>query len=44
VLPYTGVIDRPDLQEILLKNMKEGTVKNSMIVKSYVEHDGEIFN
>jgi hypothetical protein len=24
--------------------MKEGTVKNSMIVKSYVEHDGEIFN
>ena len=28
-LPYTGVIDRPDLQEILLDNMEEGRVLNS---------------
>lgn len=34
-LPYTGVIDRPDLQEILLNNMLEGTVKNSMAITSY---------
>lgn len=43
-LPYTGVIDRPDLQEILLKNMKPGTVLNSMEVKSYQQNDGKATN
>ena len=33
-LPYTGVIDRPDLQEILLGNMDEGRVQNSRPVCS----------
>lgn len=37
-LPYTGVIDRPDLQEILLGNMKAGTIINDSGVASYVEH------
>ena len=40
-LPYTGVIDRPDLQEILLENMLPNTVKNSMPIKSYVQHEGK---
>jgi len=39
-LPYTGVIDRPDLQEILLDNMQEGTVLNSKAITSYTEHSG----
>lgn len=38
-LPYTGVIDRPDLQEILLKNMKEGAVVNSMSVQKYTQRE-----
>ena len=39
----TGVIDRPDLQEILLSKIKEGTVINSMGVKKYTEHkDGTV--
>ena len=38
-LPYTGVIDRPDLQEILLRNMKDGTVINSMPIEKYVENE-----
>jgi len=42
-LPYTGVIDRPDLQEILLTSMTEGTVKNSMAVTSYEQKaDGTV--
>lgn len=42
-LPYTGVIDRPDLQEILLSSMKEGTVLNSMAITSYEEkEDGKV--
>jgi zeaxanthin epoxidase len=42
-LPYTGVIDRPDLQEVLLGSMSEGTVKNSMAITSYAEQaDGTI--
>eukprot|EP01036_Dinobryon_divergens_P026799 gene26799-35486_t len=42
-LPYTGVIDRPDLQEILLRNMKEGTILNSKGISTFVEHaDGTI--
>jgi zeaxanthin epoxidase len=40
-LPYTGVIDRPDLQEILLSNMKEGTILNSMGIDGYEEKKGE---
>jgi len=38
-LPYTGVIDRPDLQDILMKNIEEGTVKNSMGIDSYKENE-----
>ena len=38
-LPYTGVIDRPDLQEILLENMIPNTVKNSMAIRQYFEHE-----
>lgn len=41
-LPYTGVIDRPDLQEILVRNMKEGTILNGMGINSYKQHEGEI--
>ncbi len=42
-LPYTGVIDRPDLQEILLGAMKEGTVLNNMGLTSYEEQaDGTV--
>lgn len=43
-LPYTGVIDRPDLQDILLRNMKPGTVLNSMQVSKYIEHEGGASN
>lgn len=38
-LPFTGVIDRPDLQEILLDNMKPGTVVNSKAITKYVQND-----
>jgi zeaxanthin epoxidase len=42
-LPYTGVIDRPDLQEILLNSMGEGTVKNSMAITGYEQKaDGTV--
>jgi len=39
-LPYTGVIDRPDLQEILLGQMKPGIVHNSMSIEEYVQNSG----
>jgi zeaxanthin epoxidase len=42
-LPYTGVIDRPDLQEILLSNMKEGTILNSMGINGYEEKKGTLY-
>lgn len=38
-LPYTGVIDRPDLQEVLLNYMKPDSVLNNKPVEKYVEHD-----
>jgi len=42
-LPYTGVIDRPDLQEILLDKIKPGTIVNSMAIKNYVDNeDGSV--
>ena len=42
-LPYTGVIDRPDLQEILLNNMEEGRVMNSKPIIEYIENvDGTV--
>lgn len=42
-LPYTGVIDRPDLQEILLGQIKPGVVYNSMSIDEYVENpDGTV--
>lgn len=38
-MPYTGVIDRPDLQEILLEKL-QGNVRNGAGVESYERHDG----
>lgn len=38
-LPYTGVIDRPDLQEILLNDMEDGRVMNSKPIIKYIEND-----
>ncbi len=40
-LPYTGVIDRPDLQEILIdecKKIKPDFIKNGNPVQGYVSH------
>lgn len=34
-LPYTGVVDRPDLQDVLLSSLPEGTLTNSKRVTSY---------
>merc|ERR1711871_1509515 len=34
-MPYTGVIERPDLQEILQGNLEEGVVNNGVGVHSY---------
>ena len=34
-MPYTGVIERPDLQEIYLKNLSPGVVRNGDGVVSY---------
>jgi len=34
-LPYTGVVDRPDLQEVLLESLPEGTVQNTKKVAGY---------
>jgi len=34
-MPYTGVIERPDLQEIYLNNLPDGTVRNGNGVVSY---------
>ena len=34
-MPYTGVIDRPDLQEIYLNSLPEGVVQNGDGVASY---------
>merc|ERR1719261_410422 len=34
-MPYTGVIERPDLQEIYLNNLEEGTVQNGNGVVTY---------
>lgn len=36
-MPYTGVIERPDLQEIYLKNLPKGVVQNGDGVKSYTK-------
>lgn len=35
-MPYTGVIERPELQEIYLNNLPGGTVMNGDAVSSYV--------
>eukprot|EP00980_Cylindrotheca_fusiformis_P006960 scaffold1469_cov119-Cylindrotheca_fusiformis.AAC.4 len=35
-MPYTGVIDRPDLQEVYLNSLPEGCIQNGDGVKSYV--------
>lgn len=37
-LPYTGVVDRPDLQEILLNSLPEGSVVNGKRVSGYEIH------
>ena len=40
-MPYTGVIERPDLQEIFLDALDEGTVRNGNGISSYeVNKDG----
>jgi len=36
-MPYTGVIERPDLQEIYLNNLPKGVVQNGDGVKSYTK-------
>jgi len=42
-MPYTGVIERPDLQEIYLEALPEGVVRNGDGVSSYEEHaDGTV--
>jgi len=38
-LPYTGVIDRPDLQELLILNMKPDTVLNSSPINKYQQNE-----
>jgi len=38
-LPYTGVIERPDLQEIYLKSIPKGVVQNGDAVQSYRNTD-----
>jgi zeaxanthin epoxidase len=38
-MPFTCVVERPDLQEILLTRLTEGTVKNAAGVKSYSQVD-----
>jgi zeaxanthin epoxidase len=37
-MPYTGVIDRPDLQEIFLNSIPKGVVQNGDGVKSYTKN------
>ncbi|KAL7572397.1 hypothetical protein ACA910_021605 [Epithemia clementina (nom. ined.)] len=37
-MPYTGVIDRPDLQEIYLECLPKGVVQNGNGVTSYEKH------
>ncbi|CAN0235658.1 unnamed protein product, partial [Scytosiphon promiscuus] len=39
-LPYTGVIDRPDLQAVLMEDIGEGVVFNSQTVVGYENTDG----
>lgn len=34
-LPYTGVVDRPDLQDVLMKSLPEGLVVNGKKVTGY---------
>ena len=34
-MPYTGVIERPDLQEILLDGLAEGVVQNGVGIDHY---------
>lgn len=41
-LPYTGVVDRPDLQAILLKDIGPDVVKNSCAVASYKNTDNGV--
>jgi len=42
-LPYTGVIDRPDLQDVLLQNIQEGTVINNAAINKYTQNsDGTV--
>ena len=42
-MPFTGGIERPDLQEIYLESLPEGVVNNGDAVEKYVENtDGSI--
>jgi len=40
-LPYTGVIDRPDLQELMLSLMNPDAIINSVPVVGYTENKGK---
>ena len=36
-MPYTCVVERPDLQEILLNRLEEGVVQNAAGVQGYTQ-------
>ena len=38
-MPYTGVIERPDLQELYLEALPEGVLRNGNGVVSYAKHE-----
>jgi len=41
-MPYTCVVERPDLQEILLGQLSDGVVRNAAGVKAYAQHEGGV--
>lgn len=40
-MPYTGVIERPDLQEIYLNNLPKGVIQNGDAVMSYTQDSND---
>lgn len=41
-MPYSGVIDRPDLQEIFLNSLSPGVVQNGDGLINYEQHDAGV--
>ena len=41
-MPYTCVVERPDLQNILLDKLPEGVVRNAAGVQTYTQHEGGV--